>query len=543
MKTMQTASKIFIAAMTTLAVCGSRALAQTPEALEDTAAPAAAFEAPTNSPDNAPVDAAAEAAAAASPDAAPESQIEPAVAPVTNSKGLDESSLSNDRGHEDYKRPLLFAPEDNGLQPDNPQIKWDIDASGKKINMGGLKLNSSQIYLKLDQTKRSSSPEDIRNDAKGPTSVINMSFWWPAVLTKDGTVSIESVSNGVVVWSQNVNEEMRADWRKKVVRYKNTYLKIHDGSTWGLTDLPAKALHAFRQGAPFKVCLSKQNSEIERVKICTSPYSFQKIAGGRTQVVPVKQTFDANVFLKDKAIGKSGLINAPLGKDFALKVVFADGPSIEIASQPHALDLLDVVLSKDGREIVLTGRNSQPLGKKKIIEKPEMHFWAPTGVQQDTVWQVAMPKDAPTIRILGAFNLPFTFLFRFEKLPTENDRVFIKESASTGTYVSEPILFGYSRKSQVVQSTESEVEKIDDHHFEWQFAAPKQGDRNRSRVTLLGSDKDPKAKWIAHHSIYHGYPFEMSARLTGVLDTNAQVIILAKWRRAFGSRRSVSNKI
>ncbi len=475
----------------------------------------------------APADPAAEAAAEKSPDAAPETQIEPAVAAVPNSKALEESSLSNDKGHADYKRPLLFAPEDNGLQPDNPQIKWEMDASGARINLGGLKLNSSQIYLKLDQIKRATAPSDLRASDTGPSTIINLSFWWPTLLAKDGTVSIESAATKQVAWSQAVNEEMRADWRKKVVRYKTPYLRLHEGSTWGLTDLPAKALHAFRQGAAFRVCLSKQNSEIEKLKVCSAPYAFQKLGNGRTQVAPLKQTFEATVSLKDKAIGKSGLVNAPLGKELALKISFGDGQTIEISSQPRPLDLLDVVESKDGREVVLTGRNSQPLGKKKIIERPAMHFWAPSGYAQDTVWQVALPKDAPTIRILGAFNVPFTFLFRFEKLPTENDRLFVKEASSTGTYSSEPVLFGYSTKKGKVESTEIQVEREDDHRFEWTFGAPNQGQRNRARITLLDPDKT-NSKWVAHHELYRGFPFEASARLTGVLDTSAQVIIFGE---------------
>ena len=65
------------------------------------------------------------------------------------------------KGHDDYKRPLLFAPDDNGLQPDNPQIKWEIDPTGKRINLGGLKLSSLQISAKLDQVKRAGAPSDM----------------------------------------------------------------------------------------------------------------------------------------------------------------------------------------------------------------------------------------------------------------------------------------------------------------------------------------------------------------------------------------------
>jgi hypothetical protein len=474
----------------------------------------------------APADAAADAAATASPDVSAEEQVEPAAKPVANSKGLDESSLSNEKGHDEFKRPLLFAPDDNGLQPENPQIKWEMDPDGKQINMGGLKLWSSQINVKLDQTKRAEAPNDLRSNSKGPSSVINFSFSWPTVLTTEGTISIESLDKKVT-FTQDITEELRASWRRKLSRYKTSYLKSHQGNQWGMTDLPPKALHDFRSGTPFRVCISKQNSEIERLKVCSAPYAFQSVGPGRTQVGPVKSNESPTVFLRDKALGKTGLINTVTGKEVALRIVFAAGSMIEISSQPAALDLLDVVESKDGREIILTGRSTAPLGKKKYVEKPAMHFWAPTGVEQDTVWQVAIPKDAPTIRILGAFNLPFTFLFRFVKLPTENDRVFIREAATTGSYSANPKLFGYSSKIGRIESSEVWAKKTDDHHFEWDFAAPTVGARNKSRITLFGTEKE-KTKWVAHHSLYRGYPFEASGRLSGVMSASGQIIILGE---------------
>lgn len=474
-------------------------------------------------PEAAPTDPAAEAAAAASPDAAPEKEVEAPAAPVQNSKGLQESSLSNDKGHDQYKRPLLFAPDDNGLQPDNPQIKWEFDATGRQINLGGLKLSSQQISLKLDQIKRASAPGDLKTAVNGTPSVVVLSFNWPTLLTRVGTVTLEDV-NGSVKWKSEATEDSRADWRKKLVRYKSV-LKAHEGSQWGFADLPAAALRSFRQGAPFRVCISRQNSELEKLKVCTAPSAFQAVGQGRTQVGPVKTDQPANVFVHDKPIGKSGLINTPLGKELALKIAFADGPQVEISSQPAALDLLDVVESKDRREIVLTGRGNQPLGKKKILARPDTFFWAPTGIQQDTIWQVALPKEQPTLRILGAFNLPFTFLFRYDKLPTENDRVFIEEASSTGTYSSTPHLFGWSPKGGRIESKEEWVEKTDDHHFDWKFAAPEIGQRNKARITLLS---DEASKWVAHHEIYRGYPIEASARLTGVIGSGGQLIVLGE---------------
>lgn len=496
---------VFFIAATTLAA--SAALAQEPSA--DSPAPAE-----TPAP-----------ATGAATDAG-DLDVETPASPVPNSRALEESSLSNDRGRDEFKRPLLFDPADNDLQPENPQIKWDMDDSGNKINLGGLKLNAAGIGLHLDQTKRSSAPGALRTSSDGPAGVVTLSFAWPLVLSKSGRVTIESL-DGTVAWSEDVTEEMRAGWKEKLADYKESFLKSHIGSAWGKPDLPPGSLQAFRNGRPFRVCLEKTNSELEKLRICTAPYAFKKVIGGRTQVVPAEQTTTATVALGKKAIGPHGLVSFPLGKEVDLHIAFANGATVDLSSQPAALTLLDVVESKNGREIILTGRLAQPLGKKKIVSRPESHWWAPSGIDQDTIWQIALPKETPTLRILGAFNLPFTFLFRYRKLPTEADRVFVREATTTGTYSKHPLLYGYSQKLGQISSKEESAHKIDDHHFEWTFAAPEVGARNKSRLSLIGPPDAP-GKWVAHHRLYRGFPYEASARLSGVAADGGQLVLLGE---------------
>ncbi|RYZ67451.1 MAG: hypothetical protein EOP05_17720, partial [Proteobacteria bacterium] len=343
-------------------------------------------------------------------------------------------------------------------------------------------------------------------------------------MAKSGVVTIEGPDEKPL-WSQEVTEDMLPKWREKRTEFK-TQLRTHDNSTWGLSDLSVVGIRALRSGQVLKACLYNKKSEIEHVKICSSPFKVT-IAGQRLTVVPQPSSANQNVYISNKPVGETGLVNAPVGRELALKVVFKNGASVEIASQPVQLDLLDVVESKDGREIILTGRSTQPLGKKKIISKPERHFWSATGIEQDTVWQVALPKESPTIRVLGSYNLPYTYLFRYERLPRESDRVFVSERSSTGSYSSTPLIEGYTTQKGAITSTEESAQRTDKNEFEWEFAAPKKGAYNKARILVPGADGGG-GKWVAHHTLYHGYPFEASMRLTGVLTASGQNVIIGE---------------
>lgn len=470
---------------------------------------------------------------AASTEPAPEQVDESAFAtpeaqptPVPNSRALEESGLSNPRGLGDFKRPLLFAPEDNGLKLENPQLKWTMNPSGSSINIGGLKLDASMIEMQLDQTKREATREDLQNGSEEGRGawVTNLSFTWPTLLTTSGTISLET-SGGKSVWRTRITNEQIAEWRKRLSERQKNELAVHTKSRWGKLDIRKKSIPALFQGGTFRMCITKQNSKIEGMKACTSLMRVTA-EGERLSITKVASNDEPNVYIGSKPAGLSALLNFPPGRDIRLKIVFNTGASIQVASQPAKLEVLDAVSSQDGREIILTGRGFQPLGKKKIISKPETHFWSVTGIQQDTIWQIPISVEAPTLRVLGAFNIPFTFIFNYERLPVESDRVFIRERGTTGTYSSHPHIEGFAPGGKKVTSTELFAENTENKRFEWSFAAPKSGDQNRARISLL--DPKTKRRWIAHHSIYRGYPFEASARLTGVVTTSGSMVVLGE---------------
>ncbi|HVK62432.1 MAG TPA: hypothetical protein VM432_12820 [Bdellovibrionales bacterium] len=420
--------------------------------------------------------------------------------PVPNSKALQESGLSNPSGSGEYRRPLLFAPEDNKLKLTSPQIKWTM-LRGSRINLGGLKIDSSDIAIVLGS---------------------RMSFRWPEALSRIGTVSIETL-DGKRVWSKAVATEARKKWAHILEDAAPDEISPHAKSQWGLDDIDAQTFRFLGNGTNYRMCLSRKNSRLQRLKVCTHAFTARKM-GDSYKMTMVPSDLPANVYYQGKPISEKGLLNFPPKREILLKIVFENGSFIEIASQPMNLKLLDVVESKDAREVILTGSGELPLGKKKIISQPETHFWSATGIEQEVIWQIAIPTEAPTVRVLGAFNLPFTYLFRYDRLPRESDRVFIRERASTGAFSSKPILYGYTPNASRISSKEATAKRTDAKHFEWTFAAPVRGKENRSRLFVV-NPKDKTDYWVAHHSVYRGYSFEASTRLTGVATEGAYTFL------------------
>lgn len=437
-------------------------------------------------------------------------------------KTLEESGLSNPHGRDKYKHPLLFAPEDNGLGLASPQVRWEL-LNGSRIYLSGLKIDSRSIRFNLDQIKRADASWRFRDSDRKGYWVTNISFDWPLIMTRSGTVSFES-RDGKTLWSQNVNKDDVSKWKDRLNNPPSPQVKQHAQSEWGVVDIdPAQFAFLVKKG-PVRYCLEDKRSEDNRLKLCSGLFAVRVFKGGVLKVAPVKDPEEPNVWVGDKAVGPRGYVNFPPSETVHLRVRFADGGSIEVASQPTQIKLLDVVASKSGRAIILTGAGTKPLGRVKIISRPETHFWSATGIKQESVWQIAIPKERPTVRVLGEFNLPFTMLFQFDEVPKESDRVYIQERQKD-TYSSSPTLYGYAGEGNQVSSSETSAKNTGPSLFEWDFGAPVKGEDNRSRLKI--KERDGKT-WIAHHTLYRGYPYEASARLTGVITSDAQMVLLGE---------------
>jgi hypothetical protein len=432
------------------------------------------------------------------------------------------------RGEDVYQLPLRFDPNDNGLSIDNPQLTWIFRPENDVIDFGDFPVTSTDIKVTLDQISRAKAP--VKYDARKLEKWITaLSFRWPEALTRTGHISIETLQ-GDVRWRFQVNENERKLWREEVEHNTAEMKTNHMKSSWGRYDLVRSEFEFLYTGGVFRACLTNDETLAERLRVCTAPF-LSKSKGDLIRFFPVKDNPTTatipGFYLAGQRLKDSGILNFPVGKPLELRINFKTGAFVEISSQPADPKLLDVVESNNGKEILMTGAGALPLGKKvRILKKPNFHFWAPTGVLQESIWQAVFPADSPTIAVRGAFNIPFTLLFTYDQLPREGDRIFIEKTRSGGTFSAEAVVNGYIPSGGEVSSTESSAAKTGPYHFTWNFAAPKRGEENRSRLSI--NHKDGNRPWVVNHRMFRSYPSEVSGRITGIMTTDYTMLMLGE---------------
>ncbi len=439
---------------------------------------------------------------------------------VSASSDLDEQK--------NYSRPLLFSPEDNKINLMAPQIKWDFDQN--KINLGGVVLDGAAINVTLDQIPRETTPRKFREYLRSTPLVTNLSFAWPEILTKDGRLEIYS-QTGQLLFSQRVDSEKRASFKRFFRAPEKKLLDEHSKSNFGILDVDLLKMPFLAGNSVFRACISEIHSPVEKIRICTG---FNRVIAtdGKLSLQPEPSSATPTVFIGNSEIGPSGAVNFQKENAIQVRVRFSSGAIVDFSSRPLTLKLLDVVASNDESRIILKGQGEKPLGNVRTLQVPPNHFWSATGTREEPIWQVIVTRDNPTVRVQGAWNIPFTYLVRFDRVPKEADRVFLNTHAGSGTYSSNPELFLSTPAKTSLISHEASVTPRGENRYAWTFNAPQKGERNKARVLVQNTD-NPDESWVAHYQLFRGYPWELSARLTGIVDSTLQLNLIAEGAAAY----------
>lgn len=455
---------------------------------------------------------------------APPSESEGKTAPVLGGQTAEKAQgAKSAKGS--YSRPLLFAPQDNGITFTSPQIKWNL-TGGNRINLGGLTFDAASIRITLDQVRRDKVARRYR-ESRSSSVVTNVSFQWPSIMSRTGRISAET-EKGKVIWANDINEEKRADWLSNLKDDDEKILRAHYKNSWGILDIDPNAAF-LKNGTRFRFCLSRVVTADERIRICSNLHVTTR-TGETIKVQSIDENKTPNVFIGKDRIGVRATVNFPEDRKIDVRVQFRSGATVALSSRPLQVQFLDVVLSSDKETIILTGRGPKPLGKVKDLQVPPNHFWSATGIETQTIWQLSIPRDPPTLRVLGAWNVPFTYLINYEALPSEQDRVYINTRTGSGTYVDGARIRVLSPQGAKLRTSEIRVQNLPGggkNEYRWNFAADDQGKNNKSQITIVGRGENAK-DWVAHYQLYRGFPYEVSGRLTGIVSADLETVVMGE---------------
>jgi hypothetical protein len=237
------------------------------------------------------------------------------------------------------------------------------------------------------------------------------------------------------------------------------------------------------------------------------------------------------VMVNDKAVTlKGSAVFVDDKKPIKFAALMGNGTYFEFVSFPKTkFTIVDMVLNEETNNIEIIGYGPPPPGPIQRIERIASDYWdflnfMPTIGDFRKFWKAEFPINGGAMYTRGYGGAPFKQPFIFEHVPRKSARPRIHIKSPKSTYNDTTKLRGETTAPVAVSSSQKKAKNTSPTAFEWEFLATKRGDLNASEILI----KDGDHTFRAFHEVYKGFPREISARSSGVLTNNLQIVVLGE---------------
>jgi hypothetical protein len=378
-------------------------------------------------------------------------------------------------------KPLSFYADKNNVQILAQRFEYAlIDAD--QFQLSDILIDSTKLRMKLHP-----NPKENR-----------ILFNWPAALLSDGRISLLN-NNGKALWTQ--------DFTPKQVRIRKIKNADPDDTIrneiaqFASSTLPKEVMEELKYLPFLHFCVSRITPET-KIYVCSKDVFLYSGPNGVREFRPRSAAQkDAFVEIGGSIVSNQGLIYLNEAKDdLVLRAQTEVGANIEIITRKREIDFKDVILSDDGKQILITASGASPARKDNV-----------TMVGKDA-YQIKLSRARPYYYVLGEGGIPMRqeFLVRADP-PMENLRVYIQSSAPTRTYRREVDLRG-TKPAEVILSAEEplgELKDLSNNQFEWTLKDQQAGIKNRRSLILEANKKE----FVASYDIEGGRPNQFDGDL------------------------------
>jgi len=471
---------------------------------------------------------------------APEPTPTPAATPkpkmtAEEKKAAQRFNLKTARDDE-HTKPVYFESMDNLLP--TMELEYDLTTNdGNALRVGDTVINDQTFFFAMVPIARFHTKMAAVVGTRESKKVV-MVLRWPENLQQTGTLEMIS-RTGAVLWKEEVTQAKRDQWKAKLDEWKkgledrgvktNRMPKASVFSTqYGIIDVGAQGIKPPPES--FRFCLT-QTAGRAQSRLCSQRYVIRG-SGKNLTMAKVKTPVTPRVLLQSQAAPLKQ--DAPVSRDMptAFFAELASGESYEFIAIPNKLNLMDLTDTKKPEQIRIVAWGTRPTIPSVILNPDDYSSFTRAIGFEATIgdmrkfWEAIISADDPKVYLPGQGGGLFTQRFELSEVPRANARPYLNNHTPVGTYVDDVKLYGKKLPEVKVTSFENsiEVDEKDPKYFVWRFKATERGEINRSYLSMEYQGKEYKA----FYEIYKGFPREISARLSGLLQPSGETVFLGE---------------
>lgn len=323
-------------------------------------------------------------------------------------------------------------------------------------------------------------------------------FIWPAGLLKEGSLLLKD-NTGKAVWTTNFNRKT-----VKLVSPVSTPEQEKEQQERGfrtqlaelIVDQINPALIEDMKYFPFmNFCISRTNQDT-RIYLCSKEVYLTNKENKLTIRARSQGKRTAFVEINGKSVGNQGIIFLNNeNENIGFRAATQSGAVLEVETRMKPVDFKDVVMSADGKDLVLTASGTEPVNEEKVKRI------------SDEEWQFDLDASRPILYLKGEGDIPMRQEFYIKgTVPTDMSRPFVDKDSFSRIYKPVLELHGnYPEGTSVSSNAPNEkVEKLSGNRFRWRLSEIPAGETSRHYLRVAHEENS----FLAAYDVYRDFPFE-----------------------------------
>lgn len=390
---------------------------------------------------------------------------------------VTETSQRSSRARSAKLKPLYFQADKNNLQVLPQRFEYTL-LDQDRLKVGNILIDTTEIQFQIERT----------NDKKNPYAI---RFQWPAGLIKEGQLAIKN-NSGKAIFNRTI---LPSDLKIGEAQVNEDGLIVETANIT-FSDIESSMIDDMKYYPFMTFCIFKESYET-RIYLCSKELYLSSQGGA--MVIKSRDSIkrNANIDINGKVVGNQGIIYLnDRNESVAFKAHTQTGAFLEIETRMKDVDFKDVVLSPDGKRIILTASGARPFDTHNVK------------ILSEDDWQASIPRSRPVLYLKGEGDIPMRQEFFIRGvLPREGNRIFVSPRSPSRTYSSSLHLTGITPKGidaiTVPNDNSSTLRKTKGQQFQWSITDIPSGVNSRHYLLSQRGEES----FTVGYDVFRGRPF------------------------------------
>lgn len=381
---------------------------------------------------------------------------------------------------------LFFPVEKNGVQVLPQRFEYQL-LNKDQFRVGNILINAKQIDF---QILPSSGPNRYK-----------LRFQWPVGLLNQGEIVIKD-NSGKGIWFQKIQAH-------QVALSEDQTLATYETETEVPSLIRAIQLYPF-----FRFCVHREEP-LNKTYLCSKDLFLRRPKDQITIEKHDSYRPQSYVEINGRTVGDQGMIflNSP-SEFISLRALLLSGATLEIDTRMKKINFKDVLLSPDGKQIIVRAQGSEPADPSNVEHDPK----APSDE-----WQIRLDTQRPFTYVKGEGDLPLRQEFLIQgPVRKEDVKVTVTQGGSDQIFQDEVTLTlqPATGLKLLPADKKTKLDSLGENQYKWTLTGLKKNEVNRRYIKVSSSD----GEYFAAYDLKRSAAFDGSLRLMAPLWAEANLL-------------------